>query len=271
VPGKRVTAKHMTHLGSRSTTRIVDGPTPKHTQLREILRELVEQGLPAGSPIPSERELAVAYGVSRLTVRSAVGRLVDEGLLSRVAGKGTFTVRRRLELQQYLTSFSDDMHRRGRTPATEVVTATEGIPPSSSASALGLQPGEPAFHLVRLRRADGVGMAVERGWYNARRLPGLLGHDLTRSLYRLFGDAYGIQLDHATQTVWAQAADRLTARMLDVPGGSALLAFRRVSTADGQPIEDTTSWYRGDLYQVTMHVDRNVPDPGPDPVKGGSR
>lgn len=74
--------------------RVVNGPTPKHAQLREILRRTVERELPPGSPIPSERDLAETYQVSRLTVRSAIGKLVEEGLLSRVRGKGTFTAAR---------------------------------------------------------------------------------------------------------------------------------------------------------------------------------
>lgn len=75
--------------------RVVEGPVPKHAQLREILRRVIERKLPPGSRIPSERELAGRYRVSRVTVRAAVGRLADEGLLTRVRGKGTFTAARR--------------------------------------------------------------------------------------------------------------------------------------------------------------------------------
>ena len=118
--------------------RVVNGPTPKHAQLREILRRTVERELPPGAPIPSERELAQRYGVSRLTVRSAIGKLVEEGLLARVRGKGTFTAARRMELQLYLMSFTDDMRRRGLTPTPEVVSKATEVPPTASAHALGL-------------------------------------------------------------------------------------------------------------------------------------
>lgn len=74
---------------------VVDGPVPKHAQLREILRRVIERKLPPGSRIPSERELAGRYRVSRVTVRAAIGRLADEGLLTRVRGKGTFTAAQR--------------------------------------------------------------------------------------------------------------------------------------------------------------------------------
>ncbi|CAL9397549.1 HTH-type transcriptional repressor NagR [Actinosynnema sp. ALI-1.44] len=249
---------------------IVDGPKPKHAQLRDILRRMAEQELPPGSAIPSERDLAERYRVSRITVRAAVGQLVAEGLLTRAKGRGTFTARRRMDAQLYLESFTDDMRRRGLTPATEVLACAEEVPPPAAATALGLPPHEPASHVVRLRRADGVPLAVERGWYSRRVVPDLHRHDLTGSLYTLLADTYGVQLDHAGQTVWAEGADPETARLLGVRTGSPLLVFRRVTSSAGRPVEDMTSWYRGDLYQVTMQLDRTVPESGPFSAKGGN-
>jgi GntR family transcriptional regulator len=254
-----------------SRNEIVDGPKPKHAQLRDILRRMAEQELPPGSPIPSERDLAQQYGVSRITVRAAVGQLVAEGLLTRAKGRGTFTARRRMDVQLYLESFTDDMRRRGMTPATEVVACREETPSPEAAAALGLLPPEPACRLVRVRLADGVPLAVERGWYNPRVVPDLDRHDLTASLYTLIADTYGVQLDHAAQTVWAEGADPDTAKLLGIRPGGPLLVFRRVSSSRGRPVEDMTSWYRGDLYQVTMQLDRTVPESGPHhSAKGGT-
>ncbi|MBP2472923.1 GntR family transcriptional regulator [Crossiella equi] len=251
--------------------RLVEGPTPKHAQLREILRRLAEEHLPPGSPVPSERDLATHYGVSRLTVREAVGQLVTEGLLSRVRGKGTFTARPRVEAQLHLASFTEDMRRRGMEPATEVLDFAEVVPPENTAAALGLRPHEPAYWLFRLRLANGTPMAVERGWYNPRELPGLLQQNLSRSLYGLLAETYRVQLDNGRQTVLADGADPSTARLLGIRPGSPVLVFRRVSTSGGRPVEDMTSWYRGDLYQVTMQLDRNLPGSGSHPDPGGTR
>ncbi|WP_216216375.1 GntR family transcriptional regulator [Amycolatopsis aidingensis] len=254
-----------------SVDRVVEGPTPKHAQLREILRRSVERELPPGSPIPSERELAERYDVSRLTVRSAIGKLVEEGLLSRVRGKGTFTASRRMELQLYLMSFTDDMRRRGLSPTTEVVGTTMEVPPGPTATALRLDEGEAAYRLRRLRRADGVPLAVERGWYHPARVPGLFDLDLTGSLYAHLAATYDIRLDHAWQTVWAESADKETASLLGIRTGSPLLVFRRVSSVRGEPVEDMTSWYRGDHYQLTMQLDRSTPDSGHLAKHGGTR
>lgn len=247
--------------------RIVEGPQPKHAQLREILRRMAEEELPPGAAIPSERELAERFGVSRLTVREAVGQLVAEGVLTRVRGRGTFIARQRLDQQPYLMSFTDDMRRRGLNPTTEPLRHGEEVPPSATAAALGLAPGAPAYRVQRLRRADGAPLAVERGWFNPRMVPGLLDADLTGSLYALLAEKYRVHLDDGRQTVWAEAADEETARLLGVPAGSPLLVFRRVSSAKGQPVEEMTSWYRGDLYQVTMQLDRNVPGSGSNPAQ----
>jgi GntR family transcriptional regulator len=234
---------------------IIDGPSPKHVQLREILRHLITEDLPPGSPIPSERDLAARYRVSRLTVRSAVARLVADGLLTTVRGKGTYTRQQRMDLRLYLMSFTQDMRKRGRVPSTEVLAAGEDLPPVETCAALGLDPGETAYRLIRLRRADGVPLAVERGWYHRGRLPGLLDLDLTDSLYTQLAERAGVVFDHATQTVWAEAADRETARLLGLRAGAPLLVFRRISSRQGLPVEDMTSWYRGDHYQVSMQLE----------------
>lgn len=239
--------------------RVVDGPIPKHAQLREILRRAIERELPPGAPIASERELAERYGVSRLTVRSAIGPLVKEGLLTRVRGKGTFTAARRMELQLYLMSFTSDMRRRGLVPTTEVLHRGVENPPQDTVRALGLRDGEAAYRLVRLRLADGVPLAVERGWYHPAHVPGLLDRDLSCSLYEQLAHHYDIRFAHARQTVWAEAADRDTARLLGLRTGDPLLVFRRVSNHHGRPVEDMTSWYRGDRYQVTMQLNPGIP------------
>lgn len=240
-----------------------DGPTPKHAQLREILRDLVSNGMLPGSPVPSERELATRYSVSRITVREAVGQLVTEGLLTRVRGKGTFTASPRVDSAPHLVSFTSHMLRRGMNPETVVLERAEAVPPPATAAELGLSPGALAYWLSRLRKANGIPMTVERGWYQPDRVPRLLDHDLTFSLYALLIDTYGVLLEHGTQTVLAEAADSDTGRLLGVRTGSPLLVFRRIATAQGRVVEYMTSWCRGDLYQVTMPLDRTQ-ESGPD-------
>lgn len=254
----------------RSTPRaLTDGPTPKHAQLREILRELATEHLGPGAALPSERELTTRYEVSRLTVREAIGQLVSEGVLVRVRGKGTFTSR--VDSRLHLASFTDDMRNRGMRPETVLLDYAEDPPPPDTARSLRLLPDEPAYWLFRLRKADGVPLAVERGWYHPQATPDLLEQDLTGSLYSLLERHYGVRLEQAMQTVLAEGADADNARLLNVRPGSPLLVFRRVSTARGKPVEDMTSWYRGDAYQVTMPVRPQEPVLSQDPVRSRDR
>lgn len=234
-------------------TIIDDGPVPKHVQLREILERMAAEELAIDSPIPSERELMTTYGVSRLTVREAIGQLVAEGRLYRVRGKGTFVSVPRVDAMLELTSFTEDMRRRGHEPATVVLRSVELEPPVAVRRALRLNPSETAFRIERLRIADDVPMALENGWYTASLAPGLLDRDLSDSLYRILARSYGVVIDAATQTLRSEIADTQTARVLGVAVGAPLLVLERTSTAGGRPAEYITSWYRGDRYQV--HID----------------
>ncbi|MGI8899989.1 MAG: GntR family transcriptional regulator, partial [Nocardioides sp.] len=85
-------------MNSRSTRRgrarvIIDGPRPKHAQLSDALAELASRDLGPDAAIPSERELMTTYDVSRATVRKSIERLIADGLLHRIHGKGTFVAR----------------------------------------------------------------------------------------------------------------------------------------------------------------------------------
>lgn len=239
---------------------IVDGPIPKHRQLRDLLIGMVVPG----KAIPSERELMLSYGVSRSTVRKAIDGLVADGLLQRTHGLGTFALRPRLESRLHLASFSQDMRRRGRTPSTRLISVALGEPPIAAADALGLKPTELAWQVRRIRLADGEPIAREDGWYPAGPLPDLDQQDIAGgSLYEILGQHYGRWVDYAEQALWGEAADADSARELAAPLHTPLLVFRRISAAGGQPIEYAVSQYRGDRYQLHMELGQDGPAPAP--------
>src|SRR3954453_9337275 len=124
-------------MGS-STHTLNDGPRPKHAQLTDVLADLATKELGPDVAIPSERELMSRYDVSRSTVRKAIESLIADGLLHRIAGKGTFVARPRLESRLHLASFSQDMRRRGLTPSTPLLGVEADRPPIDVAKALDL-------------------------------------------------------------------------------------------------------------------------------------
>jgi GntR family transcriptional regulator len=232
---------------------IVDGLVPKHEQLRGRLTELAAR-LPAGSPLPGERQLCVEHGVSRITVREAIGQLVSEGVLVRVRGKGTFVAERAARSRLHLASFHEDMQRMGLRPSTVVLGVGKAQPPTATRRALELPTGGPAWHVRRLRLADDQPMSIDDAWYAPALLPDLDRQDLTGSLYTLLADRYGCTIDRAEQTVRAAEADRETGVLLGLPPGRPVLVFDRVSFSGDRPVEHAESTYRGDRYEVQMTV-----------------
>jgi GntR family transcriptional regulator len=235
--------------------RIVDGVVPKHEQLRTILTELATRELSPGDMLPSERQLCLDHGVSRITVREAIGQLVSEGLLVRVRGKGTFVAERTVRSRLHLASFQEDMRRLGLVPTTVLLSVERAEPPARTAELFAPGGRAEGFHIRRLRVADGIPIAVDDAWYNAALAPGLDQLDLTRSIYRALTEHFGRGLDRAEQTVGAIGASREIAALLGLPASRPVLVFDRVTYSGDSVIEHARSWYRGDRYELQMSLD----------------
>ena len=194
------------------------------------------------------------YGVSRITVREAIGQLVNDGHLVRVRGKGTFVAHRAVQSKLHLASFTEEMRAQGHHPTTVVLVSEQGPVPENTAAALNMRPGSDGYHVKRLRLADGEPVSVDDGWFNPELLPGLLDMDLTGSIYRATADKYDKPIDRAEQTVSADGASTEIATLLGTRKGAPVLYFDRVSFSEIAPVEHTRSWYRSDRYQLQMEV-----------------
>ncbi|GAA1379099.1 GntR family transcriptional regulator [Luteococcus sanguinis] len=221
----------------------------KRTQVRQILERRIREELHAGDALESERELVNQLGVSRVTVRQAIGDLVDEGMLERTQGKGTFVTGPRVNTRLHLMSFSREMRSRGLEPRTDVLSATAVPADLQVADGLQVDVGEPVVRLERIRLADETPMAHEIGWYPSRIFPGLLDHKLN-FVYDLLADRYGVEATRGEQVVWADAADAHRARILGIAKRAPLLVQERVTWSDERVIEFSISWYRADRYRV---------------------
>lgn len=228
-------------------------PVPKYYRLKESLRDRIEEeGLEEGHLIPSERELCETYGVSRMTARQAVKELVNEGVLYREQGRGTFVAGKKLQHETaHLTSFTQDMAERGmKASSTVLEMEAEGASPAV-ARALQVEPGARIIRLQRVRYADGEPMALETSHLLYDIASGILDADLARSsLYKELGRR-GVRIAKAEQSYEATLINDSEAECLQVPAGSAALLIERV-TFDPQerPFEYVKSVYRGDRYRV---------------------
>ena len=241
---------------------VKSGPLPRYYQLKELIRDRIRNGEWApGALIPSERVLSEQYGISRMTARQSVTELVNEGLLYREQGRGTYVGRPKIAQQLLrLTGFTEDMQARERRASAKVLSAEMWPADESTAERLRVRVGQPVYRLRRLRMADSEPLAVETSCISFLGCERLLQHDLEReSLYRLLDTTYDVPPLAADQELEADLAGEDDAALLQVAPGSPVLRTRRVTeTRRGQPIEFATSVYRGDTYRfytrmVRMH------------------
>ena len=227
---------------------------PLYHQLYEILRdELLRGSLQPGDMLSPESELIERYQVSRTTVRQVLDMLVNEGLIYRQRGRGTFVAHPSIEQSLVrIVSFTDDMRQRGFEPGTEVLSSGLVPAPKEIADKLDVEAGEELTRLVRLRLADGEPMSIEESYLVHRYCPGILEHDYAKSpLREALERNCGIRWLRAKQVIRAILASPEMARLLSIPPQSALLHIERVSySQQNVPVEFLRIYYRGDRYSL---------------------
>ena len=232
---------------------------PVYAQIEEQLKtQISEQKYPVGTMIPSERELATQYKVSRMTVRQALTELVTEGLLRREKGKGTFVANPKLEQPlNGLTSFTEDMRSRGLEPSSQIVAFEKKKAPFDVRKDLMLEEGEFVYYIIRVRNADGEPMAVERTYLPVHLFPRLDMTALESSLYGFIEKQYPYQIGNAIQQMEAARINKEDATFLNVrPDAVSLLIKRTSYLKDGRPFESVHSAYRADRYKFISEIKR---------------
>lgn len=229
---------------------------PRYLQLRRCIQSAIDDGvLKENEPLPSEREIAAITDLSRVTVRKAVAELVKNRTVVQKRGSGSFVAPKVRKVEQRLsslTSFSEDMSRRGLTASNQWLR--RGLYPASPEEifALGLSSGERVARVERLRKADGIPMAIERASLPEKILPN--PEAVSTSLYEVLRST-GKQPVRAIQRISARCLEEVDADILKIAAGSAGLKIERVSYhASGQVIEFTRSVYRGDAYDFVAEL-----------------
>ncbi len=236
----------------------VNSPVPKYYQLKEILRDMIEtKKLGAGQVIPPERELCERYGVSRMTARQAVIELVNEGLLYRVQGRGTFVAEAKLRQGTgRLTSFTQDMQERGMQVSSVVLGIEVEEAGPVVARMLRIDPGDRIIRVRRVRNADGKPMALETSHLLYEVAKGILEVDLSEhSLYEQLG-RMGVRIASAEQSYEAVLVNDFESGHLGVPAGSPAMLIERITfDSEERPFEYVKSVYRADRYRITTRLE----------------
>ena len=234
--------------------------SPRYLQVAQSLSEAIERGeYPPETALPAERELASKLGVSRVTIRQAIARLSQSGLVQTRHGSGTFVTGRAAGRIQHplsrLTGFTEDMRLRGLTAGGRVLGFEMGHPTPQEAMTLGLSPGQQVYRVRRLRTASGEALAVEASTLSAERIGSLSESDVQDvSLYALLRER-GAEPVRAMRQLRAVNADAKLAALLEVSVGAALLSTERVAwDAAGAAVELAQAYYRGDRYDFVMEL-----------------
>ncbi len=232
---------------------------PLYVQIRKSLREdIINKVLVPGQKIPSEDELAAQFGVSRMTVRQGISDLIDEGLLYRRHGVGTFVAQPHLERDHTrLTSFIESAKKEGMDVRVEVLIADILPAKLKAARSLALNEGDLVIRVKTLRFVAGLPITVHDAYIPYKLFPQLLQEDLESNHLWDILESYGFRVKRAIQRLEAREADEEIARLLEVDEGSPILYKERtVYLDDGTPVEFTYCYNRGDRYRLTVQLDR---------------
>ena len=238
-----------------------DSPVPYYYQLREALRDRIVTGaLAPGAQLPSEAEICRTFSVSRTTVRQALAELLNEGLIRKEKGRGTFVAQPKIQerLVERLTGFYEDMVAQGLRPRTKILERGVIAAPPSIAALLEMDSGSPVILIRRLRMVNNEPLLLVVTYIPQALCPGLLEEELEeQSLYSVLEKKYGLHLARGRRYIEAVAATEQEAQLLGVPRGAPLVYLRSVTyLADGRPVEYYEAKHRGDRSRFEVELIR---------------
>lgn len=240
--------------GARVSVARSDGADPLWARAMADIEEHIRSGaLEPGTRLAPERDLCLQMGVSRVTLRKALGALVERGLLRPSHGRGWFVAgpAPRGEWPNALESFTETARRMGLRATSHVTRA--GVVPASLdvAEVLRLAPGTPLFDVERVRLLDDVPIALDRTTLPHTLVPGIEHADLaTASLYALLSE-HGVEPARAESTIEARAADAGLAELLGIAEGAPVLVLDQVAVdGAGRPLLTSVVRYSGERYRL---------------------
>lgn len=230
-----------------------NSPVPLYHQIETSLRRFIQKGhLVPGDVLPPEIELSRAFDVGRHTMRVALARLADDGLIERKAGRGTIVTKQTDRVQFFLDrSFTRQMADMGRESHSQVLQSFTGTIDADSPAPLREYSGSRFFYVIRLRFGDEEPIGLQKTTIILDRCPDIERFDFNReSLYELLSREYKLAIHEITHCVSAALADKLEADLLQIRENDPLLLVKtKAFLTDGQLIEYTTSLYRADRYE----------------------
>jgi GntR family transcriptional regulator len=230
------------------------GPAvPKYLEISAALRDKFAT-MRVGTRLPPEREMAAAFGVSRMTLRQALDEVEAEGRIERVRGSGTYVRRPTVAMGPRLTSFTEDMERRGFKPSSRLLGFSREKARVEVTEALQIKPDDHVVRVERLRLADEEPICLEVSVFPSRLQRLLENGDVEQSIHALLKDS-GITIASLSRRVRATAAAPRESVLLGLPDGSPVLEVVDVfHDSSGSPVQRARSRYRPDRYEVVSEL-----------------
>lgn len=237
-----------------------DSATPLYVQLEQILHERIVSGQWApGQRIPSENELNKMFGLSRMTVRGVLTKLVGDGLLVRVPGKGTYVATPKIStVSPAYRGVREQLESQGYETSTRLISLTLETPSSGVRERLALADDEETYVVVRVRSVGGEPISLHRSYVPARLAPGLDGHDVVANqLCVVLEEHYGLPMRRVHEDLEAVAVTIAEARHLGMRRGEPALQLQDVIfDALSRPFEYSSIVFRGDRMRLRFDYDR---------------
>jgi GntR family transcriptional regulator len=232
-------------------------PVPRYHQIYLVLRERLAAGeFAADAPLPGEVELARTFGVSRMTLRAALGLLAQDKLIVRRRGRGTFACGQSGAAPAPMLGLLENLVANGLRTVVKVIELSEVPAGGEVAEALRVAAGDPVQRAVRLRSYRGSPVSHLTTFVPASVARFSRKELCAKPMLQLLEEK-GVRLAGADQTVSARLSDPATAPLLNLTLGSPLLSVRRVVYDEGgRPVQLLTGLYRPDRYHYRMHLSR---------------
>lgn len=234
-----------------------ENPLPLHYQLKEIIQEMIEnEELAPGEAIPPEREICEVQGVSRMTVNKAIMALVNEGVLYREQGKGTFVSKPKVKQElENLKGFTKEMAEKGLKTDSKILSFSIKEATKKNFEALEMdEENTRVIEINRLRFVNDEPYSIETVWIPYNLCPNMTREIIEgQSLYEIFKMKYHFSLQKAKQTIEPIILNDYQSELLNLNENSLALLFRRTTYLDdGRPIEHTREIYRSDKYKYEI-------------------
>lgn len=229
--------------------------TPIYLQINNKIKEMISSGKwNVGDRLPSERELAEYFSVSRMTLRQAIQTLSDEGILDRRVGSGTYVARAKVqEKMSGVTSFTEIIKSQGKTPSSKTISFKKVKPNSNEIKVLNLLPNDYILRMERIRFADDEPICFEVTSIPYNLIKGLSKSDLTKSLYESAEKKLNVKFGKAKQVITAANVSEKIGQWLNLQTNDAVLSLKQITYLDnGQPFEYVQSQYVGQRFEFVL-------------------